>query len=161
MIAMRCRRLGRGFTIVEVMVTLSLVATFSVIAGYLFRDCLKVMREADSAQNRIVQFEFMTGLLRADAWAAGSIQAADESIELKQREGSVVWTAEKGSVQRTVRRAGRADQIQRWTNLDVDVSIRPVRQGVRMGIRRADGREIEQAILPSQLILLKSEEAGR
>src|SRR5689334_20492497 len=67
--------LRSAFTLIELLITVILMATVSLIVARLFRSTMHVIGDAPAAQNAIVRTDAMIRQLRADAWGAADVAA--------------------------------------------------------------------------------------
>jgi prepilin-type N-terminal cleavage/methylation domain-containing protein len=107
------KRVARGFMLIEIMVAISLLAVFALIATKLLVLGIKVPHEVGEQRDAIVRFDSVVTRLRDDVWQARSIKSPDEkTLEIQtDSSGAVTWRIEAGAVLRT---GADAKQTQRW-----------------------------------------------
>jgi prepilin-type N-terminal cleavage/methylation domain-containing protein len=83
-----------GYTLIELMVVLSLLGTFAVTASSVFVQSVVLSRDAQRGQKAVGQIQFALRQLRADVWGATAIVVPIAgSFLLRQGDGAVItWT---------------------------------------------------------------------
>ena len=115
---MRFRR--AGFTLFEVMLALTMLSTFGLVAMKLVSTSLRVSHDAGNASNLTLRFDGALDQIRRDVWGATKIETPDAltlRVETGAAEGvSITWSvADDGSL---VRAVGAADDSrQEWSGV--------------------------------------------
>src|ERR1700752_2544552 len=76
-------RRNRGFTLIEMLVTLILLVTAGLLLPRLFRVTMRVVREAPEARDAIVRHDAAIDALRRDVWSAREIVVEDNGKSLR------------------------------------------------------------------------------
>ncbi|HEY2584792.1 MAG TPA: type II secretion system protein [Tepidisphaeraceae bacterium] len=150
------RRRYRGFTLLELIVVLGLVAFVSIIATNLFRATLRTWRESAAAQQAQGRFDQAIGQFRRDVWSATSMELPNPRTAILQTpEGRVEWDAIDPAGLARVAAADPADH-RRWEGLgDLTFSARGPTLVVR--VKPSPQEAGGEMVLTSQPMLL----AGR
>jgi prepilin-type N-terminal cleavage/methylation domain-containing protein len=84
----------RAFSLIEMIVVVSLLAVFMLVATRLFNMCWKTINVAATGQNEANQNLAMLNLLRNDVWSAGQVRIVDAAtLELATETGEPLkWT---------------------------------------------------------------------
>lgn len=96
-------RQRRGIMMYEMMLTLTLLATFAIGATYLFRSSLRVARHADESVERASRFDNAAEQLRRDVWGAAKFDVVDAKTVRIERTGEspITWSiGESGTLVR-------------------------------------------------------------
>lgn len=110
-------RRRRGFTLIEIIVVLGMVAFVMIIATNLFRATLRTWRESAAAQQAQSRFDQAIGQFRRDVWSATSMEAPNPRTAILQTpEGRVEWDAIDPAGLARVAAADPADH-RRWEGL--------------------------------------------
>lgn len=106
----------RGFTLLEILVVIGLVAFVGLVSMQLFRATLKTWKNSADEQAVQSRFDLAIGQLCRDVWSATSIDAPNaRSITIHNPAGTVHWTAnEPAGLSRT---ADRPDDARHWPDL--------------------------------------------
>jgi type II secretory pathway pseudopilin PulG len=110
----QCRR--GGYLMIEMLLLLLILSVFALISARLFTSVMKLNYNASQAHTRTVRFDSAMRMLRADAWTASEMSAANQVVTLKMAEGGAVdWSVDKdGTIVRTSRAGGKEDVL-RWS----------------------------------------------
>jgi hypothetical protein len=127
------RRRGRAagdrysaFTVLEMLLVLSLMMTISLLATRLFRSTLHLTRHAGEAAAIIARFDSALDVLRADVWSASAIDTPDaRSVRLAHPDGAVItWRyAAPGRLVRVVTAPHAPEARRTWTHLDLAMTF--------------------------------------
>jgi len=111
----------RGFTLPELLVSLSLLAVFGLVAGRVFSSSMKTVYHSNQSHATLSQFDNSLSQLRRDVWDAQKVQAADSShLQLTDGDGgSILWSV--GAEGAVTREAGK--QSAQWNNLPRDFNF--------------------------------------
>lgn len=95
-ISAACGPRRRGFTLLELLFALGILAVVGLISVKLFRSTVLVSQGAETAAASMTRMDSALASIRRDAWGAESIQVGDaKSVTLQQPGGaSVRWHAE-------------------------------------------------------------------
>jgi type II secretory pathway pseudopilin PulG len=99
----------RGLLLYELMLGLTMMATFAAAATYVLRSSLRVAQRADQAVERGWRFDAATTQLRSDVWNASAVSTPDARTVRIERFGEppVAWTVGDGGT--LTRAVGDAD----------------------------------------------------
>lgn len=103
------KRRGRGFTIVELLAVVALLAVYLIISAQLFTRNMRISRQVTQSQQTILKFDALVELLRRDVWNAQSIKVADPAhvLLVQAPDRAITWAAESaGTVRRVTEQAG-------------------------------------------------------
>ena len=137
---------SRGFTVVEVLVTLSLLTIFFGLAGVVFKSTIMLSGDSADLCNRASQTDSAVFQLRRDVWNSAKLATnGQNSVDMEFSDGGrISWIIDpQQSATRTDSRGART----RWNgigekwSLSVDGSCLALRDG---------GDELR---LPSQILL--------
>jgi hypothetical protein len=95
----------RGYLMIEMAITLGILAIASGVLGEATVLAFRVIAEESQARNRSARTDAVLGQLRSDIWQSRSAQAAPggESLRVTLPDGAVRWEIEPdGSITRTV-----------------------------------------------------------
>jgi type II secretory pathway component PulJ len=82
----------RGFTVLELLIMIGLMAFMGAVSQRLFVSSIRTMQAARSTDTAIVRFDHAMMRLRADVWASSEISADSTSATLKQSDGqTITW----------------------------------------------------------------------
>lgn len=103
----------RGFTLLELMFAIGLIAFLSLVGVRLLRATLRTWHDSAAAQAEQSRFDHAIGLLRRDVWVASSIEAPKPGTAILQTPGGrIEWDADpNGDLLR--RNANPSDAL-RW-----------------------------------------------
>lgn len=112
-------RCNQGFVLIEMMIVISILVVFSVVAVRVTHLCLTVPQKAAEARSAFERFDFAMGCLRQDVWSADSLQCPDEkTLEIGTgKTPAVVWrVGPDGTLTRTAAASEGAERpsIRRW-----------------------------------------------
>ena len=113
---------NRGLMIYEVMLGLSLLATFAAGATFLMRSSLRVSERADGAMERAARFDAATEQLRRDVWGAAKVETPDARTIKIEREGEppITWTVGDAA---TLSREAEGVALRDWRDVADGVSF--------------------------------------
>ena len=113
---------NRGLMIYEVMLGLSMLATFAAGATYLMRSSLRVSERADGAVERGARFDAATEQLRRDVWGASKVETPDERTVTVERSGEapITWTLGDAG---TLKRAVEGADSREWRDVAEGISF--------------------------------------
>jgi prepilin-type N-terminal cleavage/methylation domain-containing protein len=102
MIAARRIRAARGFMLVELMVVISLLAVFALVATKVLVLSINVPHEVGKKRDAIVRFDSVVTRLRDDVWTASAIQSPDpRTLEIHSNTGpAITWKIEENGIRR-------------------------------------------------------------
>lgn len=106
----------RGFTLLEILVVIGLVAFVGLVSMQLFRATLRTWKASADEQAIQSRFDLAMGQLRRDVCSATSIDAPDtRSITIHNPAGTVHWTANEPAAQS--RTTDEAADARHWPDL--------------------------------------------
>jgi len=148
--AQATRRSG-GFTLLELLVAIGLLAVVGLIGMHLFRSTVLVSQDAAKAASSMTRVDAALAELRADAWGAKSIEVtAPDSVTLEQSAGGAIhWHA--GSAGDLVRDA--AGTTTRWTGLPGGVAFAADGAALTVELKGTSEHPGGLAAMPSQVLL--------
>ena len=148
--------------LIEMMVTIGLLAVVAAIAAPLVGKSIRLTADAETRHNRIVSTEAMVRQLRRDVWGASQVTAIDGGVELRRGNDEIIaWTASGNDVYRTVRHPRRGaveepapDATSHWQTPGLHLALTPAVNGV--GVVGRDGQQqvVELFQLQSQVAML-------
>lgn len=148
------RRAASGFTLVELLILLALLAVFVLIADEVFAVAFRTTRASESAQNRGVVVERMIASIRRDVWNAQHIEVdAAGQLTIQLGDGSsVAWTA---AADQPVRRTptGASAGARETYAPQVSVTFQARNGGLLLKVEDAPSHQSESLVLLSQPIL--------
>lgn len=150
------RRRGRGFMFIEMMIAISILIVFAVVAVRLTHLCLTVPQKAAEAQSAFERFDIAVERLRQDVWAAGALRCPDDkTLEIGAgKDPAVVWRVEAdGTLSRTARQPDDAQQtpsVRRW---EARQQIRFAAQGATCTLAVTQDAETARTEMISQRLL--------
>lgn len=119
----------RGVMLLEMLITIGLIAIFIVMAGKLFTTTLRLTRTSNDAASDVSAYESSVAALRRDAWGAAEVTALPKGggIRVARSDATAVtWsTDDEGAL---VRQEGQS--VQRWPGVGGKVSLHAVSGGV-------------------------------
>ncbi len=156
---------GRGFALIELLLTIGLLAAFLVIAARLFTATMRLTHRSAVAAAEVSAYESLVRTMRADVWSASAIALLPDGgvrlsgVQSSGGGGTVNWQREVDASNsgeslgdrlmiRGADRDGHADQ-KRWPNLPGEIVFEPTPTG--LVIRSGD----DQTELISQLLLIR------
>jgi hypothetical protein len=107
----------RAFTLVEMVIVISMLLFFGMISVHVTNLCLRIPREAAQSQSAFERFDIAVNRLRQDVWAARSLRCSDETtLEIGTDGPAVTWHVESdGALSRTATEAGQpTPSVRRW-----------------------------------------------
>lgn len=144
----------RGFTIMELMTVIGVLALVSLAAGYLFSATVRLNHATGESRNAAAGFDACIEALRADAWSATKIElSGDKEATIATATGKpIVWTIDETGVSRRVEGA----PTRRWTlGEGATFAVESVELLVRLPQTKTQRSGV--ARLPSEVLLLKRE----
>lgn len=113
----------RGLLLYELMLGLTILATFAAVATYVMRSSLRVARRADEAVERGSRFDAATEQLRRDVWGASVLATPDPRTVRIERAGGppITWTL--GDAGTLVRTADGEPTPREWAGVVEGVSF--------------------------------------
>ena len=101
MIRRRGNRSGRGFTLIEMLVSIGIVNIILVLGGLCFAEIVRMRGARDRYYERLAAAQHVLRLVERDVKGARAIADADENKLILRREtGEVVYLAKDGEVRR-------------------------------------------------------------
>ena len=102
----------RGFTIIEMLAALILLAAFFVVGGKLFYATFRTAQNVSQAQDAAASFDAALSVLRADVWSAHRIDVSNPQTVTLMLDGErrVSWTITATAASRI-----EGDRAGRWT----------------------------------------------
>lgn len=90
----------RGFTILELLVTLALLGAFALVASKLTDQMIHLLREAPAAELEATAESQVLAKFRADVWSARAMTTASDrvSVRLPGEEKAVEWKLGAGGL---------------------------------------------------------------
>jgi prepilin-type N-terminal cleavage/methylation domain-containing protein len=143
----------RAFTILEMMIALSLLAVFSVVAVRVTNLCMRLPQKSAASQSGVERFDVAFSVLRQDVWAAQSLRCPDEqTLEISAGGPAVVWhMGTDASLSRSVAQSGRPGaSIRRW---QCDQRIQFSAAGPTVLVTAVQDSQATRAELVSQFLL--------
>jgi prepilin-type N-terminal cleavage/methylation domain-containing protein len=139
-------KFSRGFTLVEVLVALSLLTIFFALAGVVFNSTISLSSGSAELCNRTSQIDSAVSEFRRDVWNSSHLTADEQkSVELEFSDGGrISWAIDP--LQGVTRSDSRGDKM-RWSGvgekwlLSVDGPCLSIRDGA------------DELRLPSQILL--------
>lgn len=109
----------RAFTLIHLLVVISLLGVFALIWARLFTASANLTRDAGEAGRRMVDGQTISGLLRDDGWTAAEIVIEQQGESLTLRNGAgrqTRWNRDTGGVITRTQFDERGDVIneRRW-----------------------------------------------
>jgi len=143
---MRAHR-HRGFTITEVLMTLSLLVIFFAAAGEVFRSTVLLGKSSQDLCDTASQADSALRQLRIDAWNARAISVPDpRSARISFADGTAItWQLDS---QKSAIRIDAAGHSQRWENIAAGWSFTADADSLIV----SDGKSVPQRII-SQILL--------
>jgi len=137
--------------LLEMLITIGLVAIFLVLAGKLFTTTLRLTHTSNEAARDAAAFESCVAALRRDVWGAVEVVSTSEGKLSVLRGDKTIVTWGRDEEGAMVRRSGEAsaETVQRWPDVGVKVSLRPDPAGL---IVRSGDDELR---LASQVLLTR------
>ncbi len=132
---------------IELLLLIIILSVFSLISARLFTSIMKLNHNASQAHTRTVRFDSAMRMLRADAWTASEMSAANQVVTLKMSGGGQVeWRVDKDGSMIRASRAGGKEELLRW-RAEVP-GMRLAVEGTRVVMRipessRARGAQLE------------------
>ena len=117
----------RGVMLIEMLITIGLVAIFLVVAGKLFSTTLRLTHSSQSAASNVAAFESCVAALRRDAWgAAETVLMPGVGVRITLGDGAVIsWSADDdGALVRRIEGTS-APIARRWPGLGATVTLQP------------------------------------
>ncbi|HZZ43170.1 MAG TPA: prepilin-type N-terminal cleavage/methylation domain-containing protein [Tepidisphaeraceae bacterium] len=84
---------SRAFTLIEMMMVLSLLTTFFLLSAKLFTSLFRQVRDTSAAQNDTASFDSALTQLRADIWSADSLQTDGPTLLITHASQTIAWSA--------------------------------------------------------------------
>ena len=104
----RTRRRG-GFMLVNMLITIGLLAAFSVVAVRVFRLSMQTVERSAREQEILIREGQAMGVMREDVWGAAKVEAEAKRLRI----ADVEWRTEgNGDLLRVA-----GDEVRRWTGL--------------------------------------------
>ncbi|MCC6683330.1 MAG: type II secretion system protein [Phycisphaeraceae bacterium] len=145
-------RRTRGISLIEIMASMILLASFAALAGRVWQTTLRTTRDTSDATGRIGMFELMLNQIKIDAWSAQSITInADNRVDLHWPDGqTITWqVSDDGGADRIA-----ADEVvQHWPAADESLHFAADPAGLALSV--GDDPEQQPLILVSQLRLVE------
>ena len=138
----------RGVMLLEMLITIGLLAIFIALAAKLFTTTLRLTQTSNEASRTVAAYESAVAALRRDAWGANEVAALPEQGGLRVTRGdgsAVTWSIDDDSAM--VRREGQS--VLCWPEVGAKVSVHPDPAGILV---RAGEDEIR---LTSELLLAR------
>ncbi len=146
-----------AFTIMEMVVALSVMGVFFLIAGTLFVQCIKTFGKIGQFENRQDTWRRMTLELGRDVWIARRIRIRGTS-ELICRIGTnnrVEWRiGHHGEITRVLRRGNGTGESNRWPGIGAGVHFERAAHAVELCRRQQKGKRM--IVLPAELRLAEA-----
>ncbi|HWE96853.1 MAG TPA: prepilin-type N-terminal cleavage/methylation domain-containing protein [Tepidisphaeraceae bacterium] len=150
-------RRDRGLVLIELMIVLSILMVFGVVAVRVTHVCLTVPQKAAEARSAFERFDFAVGSLRLDIWAADGLHCPDDkTLEIGAgKTPAIVWRVESGGVltrtAATSEGAGQTPSVRRW---DTGRQIQFAANGPTVTLSAKQDVETARTELMSQRMLL-------
>ena len=131
----------RGLLLYELMLGLTLLATFAAAATYVMRSSLRVAQRADQAVERGERFDAATAQLRRDVWNAAAVRTPDpRTVRIEPVDGPpITWSVGTGGA--LTRTVGENDPASReWSGIVDGVSFEARESGTLLLIEPPDFR---------------------
>jgi prepilin-type N-terminal cleavage/methylation domain-containing protein len=132
-------RRRRGFTVIELIMALGLMAAFMTASTRLFQVSFRTIRSTEMSRNQAARLDHCLAELRRDVWAAqrASISNTGElALELEGRR--ITWSAAEGTVRRSD--ASPQETTRTWTPMPA-MKFAPTSAGVELNFATAQGEE--------------------
>lgn len=136
----------RGVMLLEMLITIGLLAIFLVLAGKLFATTLRLTHAWSAAAREVAAYESCVAALRRDVWGAVDVTApaGGGGMRITRGEGTpITWSAEQDGA--LVRQEGAA--VQRWPGLGAKVALHPDPDGMRLRAGEDELRLTSQVLL--------------
>lgn len=113
---MSSKRTERGYTLLEMVVLISLLGVFLLVGSELWRVTTLTTRNARQVETDAVRIEMVLDRLRRDAWSAQRVESHADGCRLQMADGrEIEWRVTDGvQLVRSVRAEGAAEQSQAW-----------------------------------------------
>ncbi len=146
-----------AFTIMEMVVALSVMGVFFLIAGTLFVQCVKTFGKIGQFENRQIAWRRITRELGRDVWIARRIRFKG-THELICRIGPnirVTWRiGRNGDISRVPRRGRGAGESNHWPGMGAGVYFKPGAYAVKLCRRQQKGKRM--ILLPAEMRLAEA-----
>lgn len=111
----------RAFTLIEVMIVITVLGFAVMLAGMVFSRTVTVSRHAAKAESLMPRLDRVIDRLRDDVWDSRRIAAEDDhTLVLRQADGrTVTWrtSASEGRAERVVTQPDAAEAAEAWDGL--------------------------------------------
>jgi prepilin-type N-terminal cleavage/methylation domain-containing protein len=109
----------RAFTLMEMLMALSLLTLFLSVATQIFHSSFKLMESATASDTQAARFDHALAALRRDVWESQRQTVSDHELSLEfPDKRRIVWTAsEDEGLSRTEQSAGTTDDERHWPQL--------------------------------------------
>ena len=144
-------RSRRGFTLLMLLLVLSMLGVGALLATRLFQVALRTTVATQDAHTRALRFDNMLNQLRRDVWSAGGIKAVDaQTLDLQHAGSAVRWQLHADA---TVTRDAKGEPLHRWPLGKVALRFEPKPAGLSMHVREDKAGSEQSIALVSQLLL--------
>ena len=124
---MRPRTNKHAFTIIELILTLTMLSVFSLLSAKLFTSTIVVARNSRQAQSMLLRHDSIVHRLRHDMWNAESLSVNDPHTATIRQPGKqqITWRRSDATdvLSRTLKVGQEILDHQQWTGLDMRLSF--------------------------------------
>ena len=120
-------RRRHGMMLVEMLITIGVIALFLVLAGKLFTTTLRLTHASQRVAKDVALIDSCVAALRRDAWGAAEMTAiAGGGVRITQGDGAIfLWSADHdGALVRRTEGTSASDS-RRWPGLGTTVTLQP------------------------------------
>src|SRR5262249_18755390 len=92
----------RGFTLIEMLVTVILLGVFGLLVAQLFHATFMLNYDTANAHNAVPSFNFAAGRMRTDVWSAKKVElkSAHSATVTTAGDSAITWTIDQGVLAR-------------------------------------------------------------
>ena len=147
-------RYKRGFTTIEMMSVLLLLAAIGLVLSRLFLASMRVIDQAPRARDQIVRVEAMMTQLRDDVWHAADVRVSNPRTLIVDQ---VTWTISRddASITRT-----QDNETRHWKPISADLSFAASPSGVTLVNAKPDSDADDSMAIGCHAKLLAGSGAG-
>ena len=149
-------RRASAFSLMELLIYLVLLSTFSLLSAELFTLTMNTSRDATRAQDSLGRLDVILDRLRADAWRAQAIRVvSDKQVKMTLPDGQIItWTITGKDLTRSLAAAGRPDARPAvWPNVRPAPSFAQHGQALLISVASSDKQPPAPFLFVSQTLL--------
>jgi len=129
----------RGFTLLELIMALGLMAAFMTASTRLFQVSFRTIRLTELSRNQAARLDHCLAELRRDVWAAQHASVSNTGELALEPEGRrITWSAAEGTVRRV--EPSRQETSRTWTPMPA-MKFATTLAGVELIVATAQGEE--------------------